>query len=151
MRHAYHDEIHQIVQSHQAAPVVHRSQRQWPPLLHCLHQHRKVGLDARPINQRRANDHHLHPRISTELPQASLGLVLAQAVSVLRVGNVGFSKWSIRLRALAIDLRRADKHKPLDPRCCRLACQVQSAAHVDGAERGDGVGRGVLHDVDAGG
>ena len=47
--------------------------------------------------------------------QTLLGLVLALAVGILRVGRIGFSERTTGLRGLAIDFDRADKYKPLHP------------------------------------
>ena len=73
MLNARDQQVAQVVERNQAAPIVQRTKWQRPTALHCAYQCGKVGFDARPIYQRGPNNHDLHAGLQGYRTQAKLG------------------------------------------------------------------------------
>ena len=103
VRHAQTDEINEIGQCDKTTPVVNGAQRQRNTFLQPLHHGQEVGLHAGPIDQRRANDHHLHPRFGRDVPQTLLSFPFADAIGVLGIDQVICAKNLPMLCEFAVD------------------------------------------------
>src|SRR6266705_1462183 len=102
--------VDEIAQVDQAAPVVHAREGQRQPGVDPAEQAQKIGPDARPIHERRPDQHELHPASGGYGRQRALGFELGAAVGVLGLESVGFL---IRptARVLAVYLDRAQEYK----------------------------------------
>ena len=146
---ASHDQVDQVVYAHQAAAVIHGPERQRHAAVYPAHHALEVGFDAWPINQYRADHHHLHASGRGQLVQTLLCFVLGDAIGILGCRQVVCTQGLARLAEFTVDLDRTDEDKAPHAGCCRLTGQAQGTFDIDTAKLGQAVGGGFLHHMHA--
>ena len=143
------DRVGHVAHIEQAPPVAHGTKRPGAAPVHPLQQLVEVGLDAGAVHQRWAEDGVCHPAAGGDDSYHLFGFALGAAVGVVGLGRVVGPVHTVA--PFAVDLDRADEHKPR--RAGHLGRLGEPTGHIDvrGGVGGGGDGGVFVHLVHTGG
>ncbi|MDT4870375.1 hypothetical protein FQZ97_1054520 [compost metagenome] len=102
--------------------------------MHRAHERCKVGLDARTVHERRADDDDFHARFCSDLAQALFGFHLGDAIGVLRGGRVRGGEGLTCHSAFAVDFDGAHEDEAAHAGSSGLPREVDGALHIGATE-----------------